>query len=215
MQLSEEQIQHLFLFTKKKLVHWYDLQVELVDHLASRIEEEMNADAGLEFETALERVYKEFGIFGFAKIVQEKSAQLQRAAGKMWWQEIRAFFTWPKAILLGLIIASLFQLSRWFDSNILMISFLVVYVLASIASYVYLYRTSRLRRKLLLLQVTPTHVSTVVFIYQSYIIFGNAGFTPFMFCLLASLGILVELASFQLYIKVKAEARRLYPEAFG
>ena len=65
MQLSSKEIDLLFEFTKKKLVHWYDLQVELVDHLAARIEEEMQADQKLSFEQALEKVYKGFGLFGF------------------------------------------------------------------------------------------------------------------------------------------------------
>jgi hypothetical protein len=52
MQLSAEQIQVLFSFTEKKKVHWYDLQLELVDHLACRIEEEMEADTSLSFEAA-------------------------------------------------------------------------------------------------------------------------------------------------------------------
>ncbi len=76
MQLSKDQIDQLFAFTKRKMVHWYDLQVELVDHLAERIEEEMNADPKLSFDAALAKVYAGFGIFGFAKIVQERSKSL-------------------------------------------------------------------------------------------------------------------------------------------
>ena len=44
MKLSKDEIEKLFAFTKRKLVHWYDLQVEIVDHLAERIEEEMTLD---------------------------------------------------------------------------------------------------------------------------------------------------------------------------
>lgn len=38
MQLTKEQIQSLFTFTKQHFVEWYDLQCELVDHLANDIE---------------------------------------------------------------------------------------------------------------------------------------------------------------------------------
>jgi hypothetical protein len=44
MTLNQEQIEALFRFCEKKSVRYYDLQVELVDHLAERIEEEMKAD---------------------------------------------------------------------------------------------------------------------------------------------------------------------------
>lgn len=36
--LSKAQIEQLLEFTKKKYVQFYDLQVEVVDHLASTIE---------------------------------------------------------------------------------------------------------------------------------------------------------------------------------
>ena len=52
MTLSTEHIQQLFSFTEKKFVRWYDLQVELVDHLANKIEAEMAADSSLSFERA-------------------------------------------------------------------------------------------------------------------------------------------------------------------
>ena len=77
MTLSKEQIEHLFTFTQKKFVNWYDLQVELVDHLANKIEAEMEADKALSFERALGNVYAGFGIFGFAQIVKEREKVLR------------------------------------------------------------------------------------------------------------------------------------------
>ncbi len=80
IKLSEVEINKLFRFTEKKMVHWYDLQIEIVDHLASCIEDEMTADSKLTFDLALEKVYTGFGIFGFAKIVQERQIQLAKMA---------------------------------------------------------------------------------------------------------------------------------------
>jgi len=39
MKLTESQIEQLFTFTQKHYVDWYDVQTELVDHLANGIEE--------------------------------------------------------------------------------------------------------------------------------------------------------------------------------
>ncbi|MDO5969467.1 hypothetical protein Q4Q35_06575 [Flavivirga aquimarina] len=36
--LTELQINKLYAFTKKRYVEWYDVQIELVDHLANGIE---------------------------------------------------------------------------------------------------------------------------------------------------------------------------------
>lgn len=43
MKLSDVQIEGLFTFTKKKLEHYSGLQIEIVDHLAASIMEEMDA----------------------------------------------------------------------------------------------------------------------------------------------------------------------------
>ena len=99
MPLTEKQIESLFRFCEKKFVRHYDLQVELVDHLAERIEEEMAADATLGFDAALQRVYAGFGLFGFAHIVQDRSAMLHKRNSKLWWSQVRAFFVLPKILL--------------------------------------------------------------------------------------------------------------------
>ncbi len=70
--VSKEQIDYLFDYTRKKRVRYYEIQLELVDHLASAIEEKWEQQPELSFEKALNETYDSFGIYGFAKIVQEK-----------------------------------------------------------------------------------------------------------------------------------------------
>ena len=38
MKLTPQQIEQLYQFTRQHYVEWYDLQTELVDHLANSIE---------------------------------------------------------------------------------------------------------------------------------------------------------------------------------
>ncbi|NNF32874.1 MAG: hypothetical protein HKN68_02130 [Saprospiraceae bacterium] len=82
--LTESEIHGLFEFTLKKYVRYKDVQVELVDHLASAIEElrEKNPDIG--FTKALYQVYEGFGIFGFAKIIEAK----EKALVKYWLRKV-------------------------------------------------------------------------------------------------------------------------------
>jgi hypothetical protein len=215
MQLSEDQIQSLYSFTKKKGVQWYDLQLELVDHLACRIEEEMEHDRSLGFEAALERVYKGFGLFGFAKVVQEKHKQLQRMARKLWWQEVMVYVKWPKISLLLLVAFIMWKLPQHMDPTILMRGFAALYILISVGYLVYMARTNKMRHKLLLLQFGRSHLSGVVFMYEFFILFTLNYFSRMEFCVYATLGIFFKLASFQLGMKVKEQAMDLYPEAFA
>ncbi len=112
--LSKTEINQLFVFVQKKRVRYKDVQVELVDHLASAIEDELSADNTIGFNSALEKVYKEFGVYGFAKIVQEK----EKASRIMWrnriWLYFKKFYQLPH--LIGTLGASflLFQFLRFF-----------------------------------------------------------------------------------------------------
>ncbi len=98
MALSKLQIDELFVFTEKKFVKWYDLQVELVDHLANKIEEELDQNPKTNFEDALKKVYASFGIFGFARIVREKEEQVRKFNNKLWFKELKTLFVWPNLL---------------------------------------------------------------------------------------------------------------------
>ena len=67
--LSEAQIQSLYRFTRAHFVYHYDLQTELVDHMAEAIEELQEKQPELTFDDATKIVFKSFGVFGFQDIV--------------------------------------------------------------------------------------------------------------------------------------------------
>jgi hypothetical protein len=51
MKLSQDQIQELYNFTRRRLVEHYDLQTELVDHLANGIEKQWEGNPDLTFNS--------------------------------------------------------------------------------------------------------------------------------------------------------------------
>lgn len=69
--ITEQEIKLLFDFTKKHYVEFYDVQVELVDHLANAIEAQWEENPKLSFEDALQIEFKKFGIFGFTGLVKK------------------------------------------------------------------------------------------------------------------------------------------------
>lgn len=76
--LTQQQIDRIFEFTSQKYIKYYDVQLELVDHIASRIEQMMADDPNLQFEPALQKVYKSFGIFGFTKVQDQKIVEMRQ-----------------------------------------------------------------------------------------------------------------------------------------
>jgi len=204
----------LFAFTQKKFVHWYDLQAELVDHLASRIEEEWAADPSLDFDQALERVYKGFGIFGFAHVVQEKSAQLQKQQNKMWWRELRAFFSWPRISAVALAAALLWQLHQWVPHWWIAVSMFALYAISHFPLLYYKKALPDPEKKLMLLQVRPETFSGSLLIPQIFTwTLVDAHAIPFT-CI-SFVSILCNLATQRVYRRVWTEAKQGYPQAFA
>lgn len=110
--LTKENIDHLFDFVKSKYVRYYDVQLELVDHLASAIEEEMNADSNLSFKAGLNKVYSRFPVTGFNNFIQEKTKGLQIFWAKKFFAFALDYFRFPKIILTIGITLILFLLSQ-------------------------------------------------------------------------------------------------------
>lgn len=54
MKLNAEQVERLYAFTRQHYVEYYDLQTELVDHLANAIEEQWQKNPKLSFDAALQ-----------------------------------------------------------------------------------------------------------------------------------------------------------------
>ncbi|WP_298149965.1 hypothetical protein [Flavobacterium sp.] len=105
MKLNETQIQYLFDFTRQHYVEYYDLQSELVDHLANAIEQAISENPNLSFEQALNAEFKKFGIFGFMDVVEKRQGALTRKYHKMVWTHFMEFFRLPKIVLsLGAVV---------------------------------------------------------------------------------------------------------------
>lgn len=99
MKLNKQQTNQLYLFTRQHFVEWYDLQSELVDHLANSIEDRWKENPKLTFEEALDLEFKKFGIFGFMDVVDERRRFLSKKYSKIIWKHYKEFFRLPKIIL--------------------------------------------------------------------------------------------------------------------
>lgn len=217
MTLNEQQIEELFRFCKKKFVHFYDLQVELVDHLAERIEEEMTANERLSFEEALKMVYAGFGLFGFAHIVQDKTNALQKQHNRAWRRTIRQFFTLPKLLFTAALFMALFTLGKFIVPDMRMLTVVLFW------SAGYVYQIIRFRlvqravvRKLLFTQYAPCTFFVMPFIFMNFALSKNdAAPGILVFTLLCSAAVIVSSASVEVTSKIYREAKRLYRKAFA
>ena len=99
MQLTDQHIEQLYKFTRQHFVEHYDVQTELVDHLANDIEQIWEENPTLTFEQARDKSFKKFGVFGFMNVVEEKQKQLGKKYRKVLWKYVKEWFRLPKIIL--------------------------------------------------------------------------------------------------------------------
>lgn len=117
MKLKTQQIDHLYLFTRQHYVEWYDLQSELVDHLANAIETQWQENPKLSFDEALNIEFKKFGVFGFMDVVEEKQKFLDKKYRKLIWSYYKEFFKLPKIILTLFLIYSFYHFVQFFEET--------------------------------------------------------------------------------------------------
>ncbi|WP_447639740.1 MULTISPECIES: hypothetical protein [Chitinophagaceae] len=105
--LNTEQIEILFQFCQKHSVRYYDVQVELVDHLASSIETKMETNPNISFDDALKEEYKNFGITGFGRYLSDKETQVKKQLARERRKMFLDFLTPPQFFLVLLFLMCL------------------------------------------------------------------------------------------------------------
>jgi len=147
MKLTENHIQELYKYTRQHFVYHYDVQTELVDHLANDIEQTWEGNPKLSFEQARDSSFKKFGVFGFMEVLEQK----QNALGKRYWKTIFRFakdwFQLPKIIVTIGIYVSLFQLFRSNVSELVFVGITLCYFLFGIVKIIQLKSTFNKRKK--------------------------------------------------------------------
>ncbi|MFV0566533.1 MAG: hypothetical protein ACK5NB_11975 [Flavobacteriaceae bacterium] len=129
MKLNEAQIQQLYHFTRKHYVEHYDVQTELVDHLANGIEQQWTVNPELSFNDALTVEFKKFGVFGFMDVVGNRHAALNKKYNGIVWQHLKTFFTIPKiAITISGMVLVFYVLSLKSYQSIIFNTLLVVFL---------------------------------------------------------------------------------------
>lgn len=99
MKLNRDQIHELYKFTRKHFVEHYDLQTELVDHLANGIEAQWLEYPERSFKDARLREFRKFGVSGFEKVVRKRKNAMTWRYFKIILGFYKEYFRLPKILL--------------------------------------------------------------------------------------------------------------------
>lgn len=136
--INEQEIQDLYKFTRAHFVEHFDVQTELVDHLANDIEAIWQEDPNLTFVEARDRSFKKFGVFGFMDMYETRKNTLIKKYFKILWRFMKEWFKLPKIVLTSLIFIIYYTgLESIFSDYIYKIS-LITIVIFAVAKGIYL-----------------------------------------------------------------------------
>ncbi|MCT4666208.1 MAG: hypothetical protein N4A45_13365 [Flavobacteriales bacterium] len=110
--VNREEIQKIEAFLEKKDIVYYDLKIELIDHICQVIESKWEKNPEITFEHAFHEVYKSFGIFGFSEILEEREKALKKHYWKITFKELLKWFRIPQISLVFLVGFAIFQILK-------------------------------------------------------------------------------------------------------
>ena len=142
--LTENQIEQLYKFTQSHYVEHYDLQTELVDHLAHGVEQLQKENPSLSFQEALNLEFKKFGVFGFHDVINERKNAVGKKYRALLWRFFKEWFQFPKIIktiaaIFMIYVAMILLNNSEFKPEIIL-TILMGFMLSSL---IYLFRTRK------------------------------------------------------------------------
>ncbi|MFJ1366597.1 hypothetical protein ACILDU_09175 [Capnocytophaga canimorsus] len=115
--VNSQQIEYLYKFTRQHYVEYYDVQTELVDHLANAIEAHWQTFPNDDFETTLQKEFRKFGVCGFSDVVEQKTKQMRKRYNRILWQHVKTFFSPPKLLITLLLFILIFKALSFFTQT--------------------------------------------------------------------------------------------------
>lgn len=219
----------LYAFTRQHFVEWYDLQSELVDHLANAIEQEWEQNPYRTFEEILNKEFQKFGVFGFMVVVEERQKFLNKKYSRLIWSYYREFFGLPKIILtVGLVygLHTINQIVKQYVFPTIVVSFLLISVFFTFkkrydfkqktkkTSMKWLFEDIMLNRVIFLLFFLPSTVTNLSILFQN-------NFEPSVWGLMLGetafvlVGLLVFIQLMIVPKRVAVDLAKTYPEYYS
>lgn len=144
MKLTQTHIEELYKFTRQHYVYHYDVQTELVDHLANDIEEIWEENPQLSFQEARDKSFKKFGIFGFMDVIEAKQKQMNKRYWNIQVRFVKEWFTLPKALTTSLIFFGIYLVLQIKYSEFIILGGLLLAVLFEM---IYLYKDRKAQKQ--------------------------------------------------------------------
>ena len=139
MKLTNEQIEYVENYIISKDIKWYELQLELTDHMVSSMEEFWTADPELTFHQVKHYAEDKFGRNGFKAIEEERTQILKKEFRKNQWKLAKEYLKFPKILGSILFVFIIYKATFYFNEPIKLVgksfAFLAILAIPILYSY--------------------------------------------------------------------------------
>jgi len=220
MKLTTEQIDCVFDYVASHNIKWYELQVELTDHLVSIMEEIWSQDTELSFHQVKHQAEQRFGRNYFREIEAEKRKILQKQFNLNQRKMVSEYLKFPKIALSILMVFLVYRISFYFEDISFYIKILYGTLLSvSMLTMINWYRYRKINGKKFLSLETVLKVNnrSMSFSYFAIVLVNSFKesipenyllYIPFYF--LWVLGVLLIITGYQITNKVASNIKKQY-----
>lgn len=129
MKLTKEQTAYIENYIKRFNIKYYEVYMEILDHMILSVEAILEENAAISFEDAVLKAKVEgFGKNGFRGMMDEKLKLAQNQARKQNNKMIKEYFTFPKIVMTLIVFVGYFLFLQFFEDpkkiNIICIVFI-------------------------------------------------------------------------------------------
>lgn len=150
-EISKIEMEQLHAFCLQHHVKFYDIRLELTDHLASNIEALWIDYPNMTFENALEKVYANYGPTGFRKIIADREKGEEKVKTKNFIKVVKSLFHWPQILkILPVFLSFIFFFNFYKQGKGKVAAIFIMCMGISILSFeiAYLIHAYKMRKKL-------------------------------------------------------------------
>lgn len=149
MELSKQQLAQIREFINKKGFTYIDVQMEILDHVASQVEEKMTNNPELKFADAVNETHKSFGVLGFSGIEDGITKMLYRRYRKIFLSNIIIFFKFKYFPITCLAFFLMYKIQYFIQRTELMYPiFIIVMISLNVVLYAQYFKSYYLKNYL-------------------------------------------------------------------
>ncbi|WP_113639138.1 hypothetical protein [Nubsella zeaxanthinifaciens] len=129
-QLDKTQIDYIKNYILKKGIRYVDVQMEILDHVASAVEEKMGLNESLTLDQALKEVHQSFGIFGFSSLEDAIVNGMNKKYNSIFWANFKSFFDFKYLTLLLLTGILFYKVINFVGNSDVVLAITLILILA-------------------------------------------------------------------------------------